>query len=257
MLHRMRNGRRDRLNLFVGASLLVATPISFLLWSAYHAEFATTTSNAQACIASDGAFIDASSLPGFDLMVNQRFTEPPVKGLLDPSISYVRDFVSGGMVGFLVDVAVTGPDRSSEDARARALGYEIGRWPYVPLVGDVVAHSPGLLEVYESVTEYTSNQAALDWSEVLRAGKTGGGAKPVTIEGLPAPASAFTDVLGPDDGLHEHDEEIIMVNGKFVIRLNFQHGSSDISTSEIPRVTQAAIRALRRSCGDVFPTGGG
>jgi len=68
----------------------------------------------------NNAFITTAALPGFDVIVNQHFTEAPVKGVTDPKVDYIADFSAGATVGLIADIVVKGPYRESEDACARS-----------------------------------------------------------------------------------------------------------------------------------------
>lgn len=201
------------------------------------------------CMRNSSAFITTSTLPGFDVIVNQHFTEPPVKGITDPKVDYIADFSSGATVGLIADIAVTGPYRESEDNRARALGYPIGEWPYVPLIGDVVAQSQALLEVYETVTMYTSPTAARDWTGVLAKSIEGSGATADDPSHLPEGSMLLSHVLGPNDGSHEYDQDVLIALDTAAIRVTFQYSPSADVSGTVTRVANSAIQRFVEACG--------
>lgn len=249
--------RRRSLIILTAVGSFILVSMGLFLRDGTSLDRSPATSQEESCLADGAALIDVSYLPGFDLMVDQQFATAPVKGISDPSRSFVRDFRSGRIVGFIADIAVTGPDRTSEDARAAALGYEIGRFPYVPLTGDVVTHSDGLLEVYDSAFEFASAQAARDWSELMMTSKLAVGGELVTLDGVPPQATVISSFVGPNDGFHERDYTVLVVGERLVLRLEFQGGPSAPPSPDIPRVTGEAVRLLAEACTGAFGEHGG
>jgi hypothetical protein len=201
------------------------------------------------CMRDNSAFITTAALPGFDVIVSQHFTEAPVKGVTDPKVDYIADFSAGATVGFIADIAVKGPYRESEDTRARALGYPIGEWPYVPLIGEVVSQSNALLEVYETVTMYTSPAAARDWTGLLAKNLEGSGATANDPSHLPEGSMLLAHVLGPDDGSHEYGQDVLIALDRASIRVSFQYSPSADVNAIITRVASSAIQRFAEVCG--------
>src|ERR1700726_196388 len=96
------------------------------------------------CLLANASYVPI--LPGFDQITDTAISELPLKaeGLASQARSY--GFEGGRITGFIDRVALSEPYISEERARARSLGYPIGKWPLVPLEGQVVAKTPGILE---------------------------------------------------------------------------------------------------------------
>ena len=116
---------------------------------------------------------------------------------------FEANYLAGHITGYLSDVAVYGPYRTQLDAAASSLGYSIGKWPLVPLVGQVVKDNPGLLEVYVEVRAFKSDAGANSWLSSLA-----GSYALADYKVVPPPdnnvALAVEGTLGQDDGFHEH-----------------------------------------------------
>ncbi|HZT96828.1 MAG TPA: hypothetical protein VFB34_08325 [Chloroflexota bacterium] len=72
----------------------------------------------------------------------------------------VKLFRSGRTRGFLINISLKGKYRRENNAEARKLGYPIGKWPLVPLFGQIVADHTGILEVYEDSWAWKSAKGA-------------------------------------------------------------------------------------------------
>jgi hypothetical protein len=152
------------------------------------------------------------------------------------------------MQGFIATSSLSGSFRDDLDARSAALHYPKQRWPYVPLVGDIVSHSDRVLEVYETFTTYTSESAARDWLANLRQGKLSAGAQQLGDLQLPAGSVALTNILGPDDGEHERDIELLVPFNKSVLRLNIQGPPHTSYVHQAATIANTAISRIRQVC---------
>jgi hypothetical protein len=196
----------------------------------------------------DKIALNEGDLSGYDMMLNEEFSEPPVKGYGVPA-DYVTLFKSGWIRGFIRHSVVTGPLRVEEDMRARALGYPIQKWPYVPLMGDDVASAAAPLEVYESMTGYTSTDAAKDWMNSLHDDKVMAGARLISIPGLPSRATALIDILGPDDGQHESGIGILARYGMSVLRIDIQGAPHRLDLPDVVKIASVAMARVLEVCG--------
>lgn len=136
--------------------------------SAAPASTPSASSARSSCATTDGAFLLATSLPqAFVVAVDERFVESPLLehrplgGGPDPAA--IADWQAARLRGWIAEIAVDGPDRADEDAIARSLGYTVGRLPLVPLLGPVVQHNPGMLEIYQTNTAYDTPAGAVDF----------------------------------------------------------------------------------------------
>lgn len=141
------------------------------------------------------------------------------------------------MRGWIAEVAVDGPDRAAEDAIARSLGYSIGKLPLVPLVGPVVEHNPGVLEVYQTNTVYRSVAGASDFMADLAADAKLAETTVVTTDGRAEPKGIPVQLSGGDedvayempgyvgpDGATEAFFTFAVRLGRFVVQLSVQSG---------------------------------
>jgi hypothetical protein len=162
---------------------------------------------------------------------------------------FEADYLAGHITGYLSDVAVYGPYRTQLDAAASSLGYSIGKWPLVPLVGQVVKDSPGLLEVYVEVRAFKSDAGAKSWLSSLA-----GSYALADYKVVPPPdkhvALAVEGTLGQDDGFHEHIVFYDVQVASRVLRLAYQ-GGSGLSEALVAPETEAAIARFVQACGPV------
>jgi hypothetical protein len=163
--------------------------------------------------------------------------------------TFVTDYETGHITGYLSDIAVYGPYRTQLDAAASSLGYSIGKWPLVPLVGQVVKDNPGLLEVYVEVRAFKSDAGANSWLSSL-----GGSYSLADYKVVPPPnqhvALAVEGTLGQDDGLHEHIVMYDIQVASRVLRLAYQ-GGTGLSEALVAPETDAAIDQFVQWCGPV------
>ena len=158
-------------------------------------------------------------------------------------------------------VAVTGPDRPAEDAAARSLGYHIGQFPLVPLIGPVVEHNPGVLEVYETVNVFDDLAGAEDYMGDLvdsaRLAETSNGndngtpvpnATPLSVHGFrEALAYEMPAYVQPRLGLTERFVDVAALAGNDVVQVSAQGGSG--VTAEIAlAIANRALSRLGAAC---------
>jgi len=236
--------------MFLG-SLAVASVMLALPWLLQ----SDTPTGLMTCRAMGGGALTRADLPSLSEMLSQDLTEAPVKGASASTALYVSDFKSGWIRGFIATSSLSGPFRDDLDVRAAALHYPKQRWPYVPLVGDIVSHSNEVLEVYETFTTYTSQSAARAWIENLRQGKLSAAAQQISGLQMPAGTVALTNILGPDDGEHERDIELLVPFDRSVLRLNIQgpphisylHQATAIASTAIKHINQVCQRTTDTS----------
>jgi hypothetical protein len=197
--------------------------------------------------------------------VNQRFTSPPIEafqhGPVPASDLAITQWRAAQLHGWIAVIAVTGPDRASEDEYAKSLGYKIGRFPLVPLVGPVVAHNPGILEVYQTNTEY---QSAAGASDDMR--QTAGSAQQAetirqTYNGIVVPDPIPIRIAGGGESVALETPQYVMPHvgpterffsftvqfGRYVLALSVQGGDA-LHPAAAVDVLNAAAKSLTRSC---------
>lgn len=202
------------------------------------------------CTLSEESKLSESDFVGFEQFVDEKWQQPPVKDVegSGSELDYVKDFTGGWIRGFVTEAAVTGSYREDLDQRARAIGYTVGKWPYVPLVGDIVAQLGRPLEVYESLTEYTSVGAAQSWASALRADRINDGGDVLTLPDMPQGSITTASVLGPNDGEHERDVEVVVPLRSGVLRLDIQGSPTREWDPEVSAITAKSLSRIQAAC---------
>jgi len=161
--------QRLRTALLSAALLLSGGMASYL-----HASLNQQPARVQACVLSPNAFLAARDIGDFTTFVDQQFHQPPFTGRAGGQpLPFMTDFRGARIRGFIATLALRGPERRAEDARAHALYYKVGRWPLVPLEGHVVRAHGGALEVYQTNWSFSSAAGASAWLAALRASRGG------------------------------------------------------------------------------------
>jgi hypothetical protein len=180
--------------------------------------------------------------PAFVTIVRQDFTQPPGDPGLDghPSPGLTQ-YVCGYGAGFVSDHIMYGTYRAQDNALARSLGYQVGKYPLVPYVGTAVSALPHqVLEAYETILQFRSAKAAAAYL---------GGAQPsprLAGSSLPPGFTAQASVVGPDDGRHERRISITGHLGAYAITLDIA-GGKDLSWPDIQPTWASAYHQLTRS----------
>lgn len=129
----------------------------------------TTASGTSNCAVSTAAFPAGTTYGRFVQLVDQTMNASPVhQSQLTTPGPLQRNFQNGRLIGWLNAISLQNPYRQEEDAEARSLHYTIGRFPFVPLSGNVVRDQPGLLEVYVTHMVFTDEATALQMLDVFR-----------------------------------------------------------------------------------------
>ncbi len=233
-------GRRVVATLLV-TGLGAGVAVGFGVTRAVHHDGTSPLSQAKAptdCALSLASFLPADAMPGFTPMVNESLES---KGA---PAAHASSYKGGWIHGSIASKALAGPDRADEDAYARSLGYTVGKWPLVPLVGKVVADTPGILEVYEKHYAFSSAADATQMIQGFRASVSSDSqahAIDTRVFG-PTWAGGLRSVLGPNDGRHELIIQTIEQVGTHVVELAFQGGAGLTPESVVPLVQTATTR---------------
>ena len=166
---------------------------------------------------------------------------------------WAQHFVLGETVGYINRKALNAPYRSELDQAARISGYQVGEWPLVPLAGQIVVDTPGMLEVYLTVFVFDSADTA---SSYIRAASLEGGMPyNVTVDGVPV-AAQYRDVseLGDEaiaiDGPAaanpqvEHEGAVDVRIGRTVLLVTIRGGSS-VRSSDAVDISGPEVQTLR------------
>lgn len=191
------------------------------------------------------AFLQPADVPRLEEFVRYpRVTQLPIHELAFKPQWFVRKFSCGSYYGFIARIALTGRFRAENNASARAAGYPIGKWPYVPLTGGIIsALSHSVLEIYEGAYRFTSPSAATAYMNVVRGDFT----DHITVSALPAGFAAATEVLGTDRHTSERQIGVIGRLGDIAITVWLQ-GGEKLTWSDVAKDwkdTWARLRPLR------------
>ena len=177
-----------------------------------------------------------TDLPGFTQYV--LFPTMPWPGTSLPGHpgSLQLRYVCGEFNGFIASIALTGVYRQENNERAKHFGYPLEKWPYTPLSGQIVQqHKHGVLEIYTSLFQFTSTQAA---EQFVGTGKPFNSIAPARVHDRqlpvnPLPGSVVTtEYEGADI---PSDESIITIRapmGHYVVTLDLQ-GGTDLDWSDV------------------------
>ncbi len=218
--------------------------------SAIYAAVMSPRSPSAACIGDYQHVVEGNdALKGFAVLVDEELPAGAVdRGHVpgQPPQAYSGEFVSGHVRGYISPIAVSGPDRPAMNAAAASLGYPIGSFPLVPLVGPVVQHNPGLLELYVTEATFKSTTGLESWLAMKKASFVDAG---YAVSPAPDPRIALstTGVMGPSDGLHEKILTFDVANGPTALELDFQ-GGTDLSADHVASVVTAAIDRFANDC---------
>lgn len=139
-------------------------------------------------------------------------------------------YVCGQFDGFVARDIMYGKYRAEDNALARSLGYQIGKLPLLPVIGQVVSALPhGLFEAYEEAYQFRTPAGASTWLADARWEPVP--PKNMTVS-LPAGFIARAGVSGKDDGTHEHGIGISGQIGATVLVVSF-HGGRELSWPDI------------------------
>lgn len=174
------------------------------------------------CPLSARAFLQSVDVPRLSEFVRYpRVTQLPIHELAFKPQWFVRKYSCGSYYGFITRIALKGRLRAENNASARAAGYPIRKWPYVPLTGAIISALPhSVLEIYEGAYRFTSPSAAAAYVKVLR----GDFADHIAVVALPAGFVAATQVLGTDRRTSERQLAVIGRLGDIAVTVWLQGG---------------------------------
>jgi hypothetical protein len=220
------------------------------------------------CATADSAYLDGTHAPlsgSFDSLVDQRFTVSPLEGHHVGGVASaglaISDWRAARLRGWIARIAVSGPDRVSENRYAESLGYSVGRFPLVPLVGPVVEHNSGILEVYQTNTEYHSASGASDYIKDLASAALLAETTQETEKGTALPRAIPMQLAGGDESVAYETPQYLIPHvgpterfftfsvrlGGYVLQLSVQ-GGDDLNSGAALGVLNVAAMSLTRSC---------
>ena len=177
------------------------------------------------CQVQRGDILSASDMPGYTQFVGYPRMALPVKSRVGFPLWFERDYLCGELYGFITNVALTGPYRQENNARALQLHYPIQKYPYVPLTGSIVAGLPhNVFEVYEAVYQFSTSKAAVAFLQVTSQGSLL--PRTLTIHGLPRGTIVVQHSLGMQPNVDESAIFLGIHIGDYAITVSFQGGRS-------------------------------
>lgn len=207
-------------------------------------------STAGPCITRSDAYISAADLGPFTQFLRATFYTSPFAGFAPPGarLAWITDFIISGVRGYLANVTLKGLYRRLEDKRARALHYQVGKWPLVPFQGRVVTDHPGILEVYQSNFAFRSTKAA---RMVLRSNRNSGDGVQGDVA-RPFPAHFGDDTFAlkaypPPGSQREWHVNLVVRLGTSVVALSIA-GGRRITAAQGVHLMRIALRHVARSC---------
>lgn len=203
------------------------------------------------CVATEASFMTPSAAGSFVPSVDQLMTSSPfhVSGQTPPSLrpAPVRDFVEGRVHGYLAAAALQAPFRQEEDAQTRALHYQVGPLPTLPLTGPIVLKGPPLLEIYVTHMKFTSGPAALAAFQSFRS-STLGNAVQLPLAGSRDQAVAYLRPPVVGDGEHERTLGWGVLRGQSLFQFVFQ-GGSNLPVRTATTFVEDSLTMLASVCG--------
>jgi hypothetical protein len=178
-----------------------------------------------------------------------------------PDPAAISAWQAARLRGWIAEIAVDGPDRAAEDAIARSLGYTVGKLPLVPLVGPVVQHNLGVLEIYQTNTAYNSAAGATDFMGDLAGSARLAETTIVTEGGHLEPSGHALPLNGGDEdvayeepgfmgpqGATETFFTFAVRLGSYVTQLTVQSGLG-LTEQQAVAVLAQAVERMAHSCG--------
>ena len=184
---------------------------------------------------------------GFVLMIDRAFNTLPFDV---GTAAAPRGFLVARSRALINGVALASPYLAQANQQAASLGYKTGRWPLVPLTGQVVADHPGMLELTQTDWAFTDPSTASSFLRFLSksgSGIIGAPSQPFPVR-LGDESYGYLSREGPNDGSHERVVEVIVRSGSTVIQLAIRGGSS-VSSGTGTGMALTALTELRSHCG--------
>ncbi|MGH2443835.1 MAG: hypothetical protein ACRDFX_11840 [Chloroflexota bacterium] len=181
------------------------------------------------------------------------FTSSPLGDLALPHSRQpvVTEFRAGAEVGFLARIAVRGKYRRQNNARAHAMGYHtMGKWPLVPLQGDIVRKNPtSPLEMYQANYAYAALAGAKQQIYMVRLTRGGAGlvARQLRVHLGDESSAEFLYPTTEKSWGREAEYGFAVRVGDNVLTLNVSGGWKMRETMAV-RLARKAVHDMSRAC---------
>ena len=236
---------RRRVRLLVLIAIPPIAGLAFLTYALVSVSKHATQSLA-GCATSNSAFLSQEELSGFVVIVDESVHSGTT---LSSSASSAPNSSSGRLVGHLNSKSLGQPYRAQEDALAHSLNYTVGKFPFVPLSGQIVTDTPGLLEVYESHFVYGDEAVALATLQDFRASAAPGGGHVVAAPVLDDIQSDHEVAVVVPPVSREKETSVrfaYAIDGVYVV-LSFQGGDAT-NIQLITPLAKTSWSSLARAC---------
>jgi len=157
----------------------------------------------------------------------------------------VSDFVLGRLVGYISNEAYRQPYLAQSQAYQRRMGYAVTDSPEIPLQGQIVADTPGFLEVYQLNTIYTTQAGAASFQSTQTTGYFDRTDHQISLGPELADATAYwITPAGPGE---EYRYQVDLVVG--VVQMDFQfRGGQSMSRDDIASLVVGLKTFVRTTC---------
>jgi hypothetical protein len=211
-----------------------------------HHEVALTPAQ---CITSSSALVKLSSLPDFRPYLDDRMTASPVRtnplAPVSAEPKSVSDFALGRLVGYISNRAWRQPYLGQSQAYQKRMGYAVTNSPAVPLQGQIVADTPGFLEVYQLNTIYTTQAGAASFQKTQTTGYFDQTDHQISLG--PQLADAMAYWITPAGPGEEYRYQVDLVVG--IVQMDFQfRGGQSMSRADIASLVVALKTFVLTTC---------
>jgi hypothetical protein len=205
----------------------------------------------ETCATSEAAVITLSDLTKFRLLVDSIMNASPLHTLpFSPAkskpLSY-QTFLKGRLRGYASDKAYDQQYLAESEEYQRRLGYAVTGTPMIPMQGQVVIDTKGILEVYQLNTVYTSPAGAQDFQKTQTdaLGYVDRTRTRITLTSPLDTAVAYEIVPGVPG--QENRYQIDLVQGSVQVDFQFR-GGVDMPLGQIGSLVETGLDRLKIAC---------
>lgn len=209
------------------------------------------------CATSRPALLPESNFSGFSQVVNAADDVPPfhIHSGATPSFAAYTTFQRGALVGYVSNIVHQTPYWQENLALQREFGSanSYGKVPLLPLRGQVVTDTPGILEVYEDVDVFSSHAGVVSMSDTVATDlAASSAAKPIAIRSLNLPIMASTSAEEyaevPGNPGYEHHVDVQVTSKRVFLQMDFR-GGAEIPLDAVASTVRIATQRLVMACG--------
>jgi hypothetical protein len=192
-----------------------------------------------ACATQDAVFLPAESYGNFIQAVDGPIT--PFSEGKDPSENPDTPTVRGK--GYFDKIALDPRYKEENGAQARALGYEVGNRPFLPLSGSIVKEHGGVLEAYQVNFSFPSVEGAVQRMANARIQNAD-----ILVDTALLGNETYAWESPPADPGHEKAVAMGARLGNALVSFRFQ-GGAGLRATDLVSYIEDALSRLRATCG--------